>query len=167
MEELKKILLEHFERYPKMAVQDAIKLLYQHCFGCEHLLKDEELALSMLEREWDETMENGEQALWEDIGNGYGRLNLPAAKAKNLSLEMIGRLFVSTAKMDRKKSFFDAVIILKETVREGKTPFSCEDLENYLSSYDGKAVHHSKKYRACYHPSYRIIDIDLAKDLLQ
>ena len=167
MEELKRILLEHFEKYPEMAVQDAIKLLYQHCFGCEHLLKDERTALSMLKKEWDETMENGEQALWEDIGNGYGRLNLPAAKAKNLSLEMIGQIFVSTAKINRKKNFSDAVIILKETVHEAKAPFSREDLEKYLSSYDGKTVHHSEKYRECYHPSYRIIDIDLAKDLLQ
>ncbi len=163
MEEIKEILRKHFDKYLEMTAQDAIKLLYQHCFGCEHLIKDEESALSMLKSEWNGIEEDNEQKLWEDIGNGYGRLNLRAAKAKQIPLETVGKIFIDTAKTDRKKDLSEAISVLEQMAREGQTPFSCEDLKVYLSYYNGKAVHHSEKYRECYHPSYRIVDKNLAK----
>ena len=51
MENFEKILLFHFEKYPLMKPVDAVKLCYQSAFGCGHLVKNEEFALSMLKND--------------------------------------------------------------------------------------------------------------------
>ena len=50
---LEDILLQHFERYPQMEPQDAVKLIYQQEFGPEHAVKDAKKALIMLKQEMD------------------------------------------------------------------------------------------------------------------
>ena len=55
MENFEKILLFHFEKYPLMEPVDAVKLCFQSAFGCGHLVKNEEFALSMLRKELSET----------------------------------------------------------------------------------------------------------------
>ena len=42
---IRDILAEHFERYPLMVPQDAVKLIYQRVFGPGHLIRDPEAAL--------------------------------------------------------------------------------------------------------------------------
>ncbi len=48
---LEDILLQHFDRYPQMQPQDAVKLIYQQEFGPGHLIKDEKKALEYLRQE--------------------------------------------------------------------------------------------------------------------
>ena len=47
------ILLTHFERYPRMEAQDAVKLIYQQEFGPEHMIRDAAKALEKLRQEMD------------------------------------------------------------------------------------------------------------------
>ena len=42
---LEDVLLQHFDRYPRMQPQDAVKLIYQQEFGPGHLVKDEKKAM--------------------------------------------------------------------------------------------------------------------------
>ena len=87
---MRTILLAHFDRYPVMTPQDAVKLVYQSAFGPGHLLADPDRARAFLHREWEETPAR-EGAVWESIGNGYARLHLAAAKAANLEEETMGQ----------------------------------------------------------------------------
>lgn len=166
MNEIENILREQFRKYPNMEAQDAVKLLYQHCFGCEHLLKNKELALSMLKKEMDSVDVISDGDLWENIGNGYIRLNLAVAKAKGFSWEKIGEVFIRTAQIGRKADFDEAMAILKKITETGEAPFSEDDLNKHLESYNGSIVSHSESYRTLYRPSYRILDWKLAKILL-
>lgn len=72
--ELNEILLWHAGQYPVMQPQDAVKLIYQNEFGCEHLIGDPAGMLAYLKREiaenaqresgrcWDETARSGPAA---------------------------------------------------------------------------------------------------------
>ena len=90
------ILLFHFARYPKMTPQDAVKLLYQSAFGPGHLLRNEDMARNRLAEELAATQES-DGPLLEDIGGGYARLYLGAAKRANLPLEEIFARFLFSA----------------------------------------------------------------------
>ena len=81
MENFEKILLFHFEKYPLMKPVDAVKLCYQSAFGCGHLVKNEEFALSMLKNELENTTRDFDAQLFEPIGGGYVRFDLHKAKA--------------------------------------------------------------------------------------
>ena len=50
---LEEVLSEHINRYPKMQIQDVVKLIYQNEFGGEHLVKDANESLIKLEQEVD------------------------------------------------------------------------------------------------------------------
>ena len=54
MNELKKIILKHIYKYPKMEVTDIIKLVYQNEFGGGHLISNPENSLRYLKKECDE-----------------------------------------------------------------------------------------------------------------
>ena len=51
MEELRSILLAHVRRYPAMAPQDGVKLVYQNEFGGGHLVADPAQSLERLRAE--------------------------------------------------------------------------------------------------------------------
>ena len=167
MKEIEQILREQFIKYPKMNAQDALKLLYQHCFGCEHMLKNKDQALSMLKEEMDsiEPILGGE--LWEDLGNGYIRLNLAVAKARNFSQEKIGEAFMESAKVGRKADFEETVAVLEEMTENNEIPFSKKDLQGCLEGYKGGVFRHSETYRTLYRPSYRVLDQKLAEMMLE
>lgn len=42
MDALKAVLKAHGARYPKLQIQDAVKLIYQNEFGGGHLIRDRE-----------------------------------------------------------------------------------------------------------------------------
>ena len=48
---MKNILLSHYITYPKMQIQDAVKLIYQNEFGPGHLVRDEASSLERLREE--------------------------------------------------------------------------------------------------------------------
>ena len=55
MEELRSILLAHARRYPAMAPQDGVKLVYQNGFGGGHLVTDPAQSLERLPPPWRRT----------------------------------------------------------------------------------------------------------------
>lgn len=166
MKEIEQILRGQFGKYPSMEAQDALKLLYQHCFGCEHMLANKEKALSMLKEEMDHVVEMPGGELWEDIGNGYIRLNLAAAKARKISPEKIEEVFVQTAKIGRKTDFAEAVTVLERMTKDGDTPFSEQELKDCVNLNQDGVFRHSEHYRTLYKPSYRVLDWKLAETSL-
>ena len=77
VKEFRNILRAHAERYPKMEPSDLLKLIYQNEFGPAHLHVDTEESLQAIREEFEgiEMEEDFEGSLYEDIGNGYVRLN--------------------------------------------------------------------------------------------
>ena len=140
-----------------MTPQDAVKLCYQSAFGCGHLVKNAEFAMSMLKNEYDSVDANADAPLFEDIGGGYQRLYLSAAKSKGIELEKICEIFMESANSGTVTEIEPKISVLKNLAKEGKTPFSKDELKEYLDAYNGEMVRHSEKYRKEYTPAYRVV----------
>lgn len=156
MTELRVLLKEHYDNYPEMEVQDAVKFLFQHHMGPGHLIADEASVLARLEAECSDVPANSCSPLYEEIGNGLSRLNLSACKAKGLSTKTIARLFCLTAQ----NILPDHNALEKSLDLVYELPFSRETVDRYLTQYrqDGcPMVSHSPRYRAAYSPAYRIV----------
>ena len=165
MTDFEEIILFHLKKYPLMTAQDAVKLCYQSAFGCGHLVNNKDSALSMLKKEMEEIVTDCDAQLFEPIGNGYVRLDLHRAKFDKLDIEKIRDVFIKSANEGHKTDIEPKIELLKKLAEKGKTPFSKEELSDYLSAYNGEMVRHSKKYREAYNPSYRVILESVSKSL--
>lgn len=89
---------------------------------------------------------------------------------EGLSPETLNRMFVKTAEktIGRVEAFEEKLDILRELCREGKTNFGPDELEEYLASYKKAGyppVSHSECYHTHYHPAYRVISKEYAREL--
>ena len=164
------ILLQHFEKYPQMQAQDAVKLIYQQEFGPEHMIKDPAKALAMIRQEMNGLEPQPEEPLYEAIGNGLCRLNLRPCVERGIPAEDIARLFTETVSgvQGDKKQFRQALRALQRLAEEDETPFDPVELDIFLAHYPAAcpALHHSEAYRAAYAPAYRIVLQKKLKDYL-
>lgn len=151
------ILLYHFEKYPLMTPQDAIKLAFQSAMGCGHFVRNEEAALSMLKCEIKVAATNPSTELIEPIGGGYVRLNLVAAKIKRVPMDFIAKAFVNSANSGNKSALEPLISDIEKLAKNGKAPFSENELTEFLKTYNGEIISHSDIYRETYNPSYRVI----------
>lgn len=168
---IRNILADHFDKYPKMQPQDAVKLIFQHEFGPGHMITDNKKALKTLEQEIASLSSSGNEPLYESIGNGLCRLNLRPCLKKGIPLKDILFLFLDTAKSVQgdKKQFLKKLQLLEQMANRDETPFFAAELDYYLILYREKgcpAVHHSAIYNASYHPAYRIVFQKKLKDYL-
>ena len=167
---LEDILLQHFERYPQMEPQDAVKLIYQQEFGPEHAVKDAKKALILLKQEMDALTPKPGEPLYESIGNGLCRLNLRPCAERGIPAEDIARLFLETAQAASgdKKSFRQGLKALQKLAEAGETPFDAVELDLFLARYPDScpAVHHSVSYHLAYAPAYRVVAQKKVKDYL-
>ena len=161
MEELRRILLAHAARYPKMEPRDAVKLIYQNEFGGGHLIRDEASCLRYLLREYESVPQTSAE-LTEDIGNGLVRVRLAALDAHRYTPEQLGRDFIRSAALHTgsQNSFLQKLELLQQMTEAGLLPFYASALDAYLSEYAAAGypmVSHSDAYRATYSPAYRIV----------
>lgn len=158
--DIKDILLIHFKKYPKMQIQDMVKLIYQNEFAGGHMIKDENASLEYLKEELNSSLSSAAN-IFEDIGNGLLRLNLAPVKNTSIEPETINRMFVNSANSVKGsiQSFEEKLEILKDCCRN-LFPYSIKELEEYLKEYKDRGyppVSHSNVYRKEYMPSYRIV----------
>jgi len=169
---LEDILLAHFEAYPHMQPQDAVKLVYQHTFGPGHMIRDAKKAALMLQQEMASLIPGKKEPLYESIGNGLCRLNLRPCMEKGIGSEFILRLFLEAAQSTTatKKEFRQNLRVLQKLAEQDETPFDPVELDMYMILYEEKgypAVHHSDLYRAQYAPAYRVVIQKKLKDALK
>lgn len=155
--DFEEILIYHFEKYPLMTPQDAVKLCFQSAYGCGHLIKNEETALSMLKKEMGDILPDAGAQMFEPIGGGYVRLDLHRAKAHGISPENICNIFIKSANCGEKTGLSPKLELLKKLADMGKTPFSKKELFEYLDAYNSEMVSHSEEYRKAYSPAYRVV----------
>lgn len=168
---MREILLTHARQYPLMEPRDAVKLLYQSCFGGGHLIRDEAACLEFLQREYAATPQT-DAALLEDIGNSMVRVNLSALDAHGYKPEQLGQDFIRSANSitGSTEAFRESLSLLKELTQAGQMPFPLRELEVYLTGYAAEgcpAVSHSESYREAYHPAYRVLRRDYTPEYVQ
>jgi len=164
---IKALLLKQYDLYPKMQIQDTVKLIYQNEFAGGHLIENEDDILRKLLEELCSLKHSCMDKrvpcdAFEDIGNNLCRLHLAALKYYDISLNTVNKLFISTANSIKGsiQSFEEKLDVLRQCCKEGLLPYPLEELEAYLCSYKKKGyppVSHSEIFRAAYSPAYRIV----------
>lgn len=167
LEELGAVLLQHHRLYPKMVIQDMVKLVFQNEFAGGHMIANEQASLTRLQEEVQELClgapDSLEQNAFADIGNGLCRLNLGAIVGSTLRLTTVNRFFVTTAnsRSGGITSFERKLQLLRDYCINGVLPYAPSDLDAYLATYQQQGyppVSHSEIYRASYRPAYRVVD---------
>jgi len=154
------LLINHYQSYPKLKIQDVFKFLHQSYFGCEHLVTSTESVSDYILKEYSGISSEG-GAVIEELDGDYCRVPLSYMK-DGLSAKTLGGLFFASAKKepDGKKALLRKLETAKELIKEGALPFSPEEYEKAVVDWetDGyRAVHHSDTFREEYKPSYRVI----------
>ncbi len=155
-------LTAHAGKYPAMTPQDGVKLLYQHEFGGGHLIADPAQSLARLREEYAAVPHDPSAPLAEDVGNGLVRIHLGALDEEEYPLEALNRDFIRSAALHRgsMEGFLNKLDVLRSLAEEGVFSFSAQELEDYLGPYIASGcpcVSHSERYRAAYHPVYRVV----------
>lgn len=159
---IKSALNLHATKYSKMRPTDAVKLVYQACFGPGHIISDKERAYEYLKREYEMTPPRETAPLCEPIGAGVLRVNLAALDPNGVSVDRLFAAFISSAedKWCDMSEFLQALDMLKDLAKDNLFRFSANELDEYLCEY-AKAgypmVSHSEEYKSAYEPAYRIV----------
>lgn len=154
MNDIIPLLYSHLDSHPKAEITDAVKFLYQACFGGGHMIPDPQASYAYLCREASSLSKTRQGAEIEDLGN-YVRLDLSVLD--KLSAQTLNLIFVASAKNapQDKAEFIDLLQIFYES-----DYFDKEKKAAYLRRYRASgypAVHHSDAYRAEYSPAYRVV----------
>ena len=126
------LLIKHFQTYPNLQAEDIFKYLYQSAFGCEHLLSNEDAALSYIKSEYASVSKTAE-ALTEPLDGEYSRVQLSYLN-NGLTPETLTKLFCLSAKTetDGKFSLEKKLQAAKSLISEGVLPIDSGDFEKKL-----------------------------------
>ncbi len=135
---------------------DAVKFCYQAAYGAEHLLDDKLCARAYFDKEY-ESISVCDGPLTEQLSEEYFRVNLAVWKNKGLPSEWLFNMFYLSAKESAKTDIKPFLEIMQGLASDGGLPFDKKALDDYLHTYDGKAVHHSEMCRKKACPAYRVV----------
>ena len=155
---------EHLKCYPKMEIQDVMKLLYQSEFGGGHLISNEEMSLKRIQEEYERINENEMvcMSVLEPIGDRMCRIYLSAI-TNGMKPEVLNQIFVKSAN-HRTGSVEGLELKLNQLLQaceQGELPFeasSVKEIWDVWKSEGYPAKSHSDAYREAYHPAYRAIE---------
>ena len=159
------LLKKHFVDHPLMEPVDAVKLAYQHAFGCGHLMPRTEDAQRMIQHEMDSIPEDASVPVSESIGSGLCRLNLASPRVRALGAKWIARMMRATEmqvlhRRSNEMMFTGALMDVEWAVENGLSAFSKQEWAEYdrLHRDLGRpVVSHSNAYRDAYAPHYRVV----------
>ena len=159
-EKTRKLLIKHYENYPKLQSDDLFKYIFQSAFGCEHLVSSEDTALEYIKREY-EILFKTESSYVEKLDGEYSRVYLSCLN-EGLRLETLAKLFCLSAKKEP-----DAGVLLKQKlevikvlVENGEIPLDSNDFSEKFEKWcnaGNPAIRHSDEFRTAYSPAYRVV----------
>lgn len=159
----------HRNARPLMEAQDVVKLVFQACAGCGHLLGDENHVTACIEQEELGLSPDSAEPLTEPLGDQYCRLNLRRAIAEGIKPVWIARMMRLSAKptdpLADRESAFNAIAMLDET----EVGFSRDELVGIaqrLTEDPHWLPGHTQTYRDAYAPAYRVISREWERLLL-
>ena len=156
----RRLLLEHYQKYPKLQIQDIFKFIFQSSFGCEHMITSLDFVIDYIIKEAENTKQK-DSCIIEQLDGSYSRVHLSCLK-NGLCACTLGKLFYASAKKEDKglENLIQKLDVIKDLILEGLLPFSIEDFNSKLNEWSIKsypALHHSNIFREEYNPSYRVI----------
>lgn len=160
----RRILAWHTTRYPRLAVQDLYKLVFQGALGSEHAAADDSQARVWLEREVEALAEGPESPVIEPLpANGQiVRVNLRPYLAQQGDLEALLDGFIRTAREYKgtEEQFRRYWRYAEQMAEEGILGLAVNELRRFFQDMEAQglpAVHHSEAYRKAYQPAYRVL----------
>ncbi len=158
---MKQLLLSHAQTYPQMQIEDFVKLIYQSCLGCGHLIADPARSLQRLQEEAAAAISRPGPA-FEPLGHGYCRLHLGAVSPVLLSLETLNRMFVYSASQPAAgiQDLSRDLALLEDMIHRRQLPPDPEKSSRFLAQYrqdQFPALHHSAVFSQTYRPAYRVL----------
>ena len=165
---VKSALLTNALKHAKMRPRDAVKLVYQACFGPGHLISDKDKAYEFLKTEYEATRPRETAPLIEPIGLGMARVNLAALDPNGVEIDKLFAAFLASSKIKNSDmdEFLQAIEILKDLCKDGVFRFGIDELNDYLEGYANAgypAVSHSEEYKDAYEPAYRVVAEEVFK----
>ncbi len=151
-------LKEHLEKYPEMQIEDIIKLHLQGILGNGHLVKDKQIALDYMLREY-ESIEGDSSPMIEEISDRYVRVYLYPYFQKHQSFDALAEAFVLSSRESVDDGFF------VEEIKKLKNEENSSFIDSYLSG-GNYLIRHSEAYRQKYDPHYRVIHKKYLKTIL-
>lgn len=162
--DVRQVLLRHHKRYPKMQIQDMVKLIYQSEFGGDYLINNESDSLNCFEKEYSETEERTSETglFFEKIGSNLCRLYLAGLTYSDIMLKTVNQMFVSTANsvhgdvqgLERKIDAF------KRCCQTRELPYKIQDIRYYIDEQKRLGyppISHSDVYREEYGSAYGVV----------
>jgi hypothetical protein len=151
------IIADEYQRHSSMTVGDLHKLVYQACFGGDHLLRHSENFVKNLATEWDDLAGvalQGSAIQRIHPLSKVARLHLGPCKVMGLSHYDLSRMLLAQPlKAGHHESFEWAWAMITHSARAEEIPFSYEQLGCMQPS--DEVGHHSPEYGPA---SYRILN---------
>lgn len=156
----RKILIEHYNKYPKLQIQDVFKYLYQSSFGCEHLVTSQKAVTEYICDEYRNISCEAKPVI-EKLDGNYCRVHLSYLNS-GLSADTLGKIFSFSAKkeIDGQNNLIDKLLVAKSLVFEKVLPFNLTEFDKELKKWENNgytAISHSDVFKNEYKPSYRVI----------
>ena len=156
--EFNDIIEEHKRKYPRMEIQDYVKLAYQNEFGPLHLGEKEKLC-KFIQMELSQLPAGAEGFTAEEIGNGLSRISLSGLPHPETDAPLLAKLMILT--MENHQGTMEG-LGEKLAVLESKQG---SEAKNWMDAYRAEGcppVHHSETYRRAYEPHYRVLKTEYA-----
>jgi putative membrane protein insertion efficiency factor len=159
-ENVEDILLEHYQKYPQMELNDFIKLIYQNSFGPRHMHNpSKEDVLKYLDEEI--KVVTNETEIIEEIGNGYVRVYLSKeTNIEKLSNDFFNSMIEDTYTETNIRVFYRKLNILIKLIKKGSIKLPKKESINLVNEYLSNGINpvrHTKIYNELYKPHYRVI----------
>lgn len=160
-EDLKTNLSAHLKKHPRATEEDIVKFVFQGMLGVGHLVSSHKKTLDYIIREMNSIQADDREPLIEELSTFWVRMNLRAAKAREINPAEIEILVYNSAKYHpvsfTRQDVYNLCMELDEVDRE-KMKAAAEKVldESWLPS-------HSDQYRNAYHPAYRVVYKDYRK----
>ncbi len=178
MRETKSIILEQYLRYPKMEMQDFIKMIYQNSFGPKHMRTNPSLETTKkyIEEELKNTIEYPATHQIEYIGNDYYRVSLLVINHGLMTVDQFSDAFYqsmidSPIIDDENINFFITQLkMICEMVEEKEIDLDVKDCELLIEEYLDlgiRPMHHTDIFKENYHPHYRVIHKSILRKYLE
>lgn len=158
--ETRDLLLNHYQKYPNLDIQDIFKYIYQSISGCEHMISSPSDATKRIMDEHN-PYTSSTQPLIEALDGEYSRISLDCLNS-GLSAQALGILFFLSAKKESntKEKIKERLCIARGLIEDGSLPFDLQEFDKAVSLWENTgfdALHHSAAFRESYNPSYRVI----------
>ncbi len=159
--DLKKNLAAHLKKHPLATEEDIVKFVFQGMLGVGHLIRSHEQTLQYIVQEMNGIEADDSEPLTEKLSTYWVRLNLRAARAREIDPETIASVTYDSAQQHpvsfTRENVYRFCMKLEGIDRERMQAAAEKVLdESWLPS-------HSDAYRKAYHPAYRVVYRDYRK----